>query len=129
VEDDPPVLSATRRVLDALGMQVVAASTVGEALAWLSDSGLRPDLIVADYRLPGGRSGVDLVRSARAAVGEQLPALLITGDILPESVRDMESCECSVLYKPIERDELVAVMNALLGGDDATESSGPESLR
>jgi DNA-binding response OmpR family regulator len=75
---------------------------------------------VADYWLPGSHSGADLVRSVRTAVGRKVPALLITGDTQPESVRDMERCECRILYKPVENDELIAAMNALLGAEDET---------
>jgi CheY-like chemotaxis protein len=44
----------------------------------LSEIGQRPDLIVCDYRLPQGPTGVDAIEMLRDAF--EIPALLISGD-------------------------------------------------
>jgi CheY-like chemotaxis protein len=114
VEDDPVVLAATRQLLEGLGLRVITASSGIEALAQLKGSGERPDLIIADYRLAEGGSGIEMIGHIRQALEQETPAVLVTGDTLPESVRDMEASGCKVLHKPIEVDELVAHMNRLL---------------
>jgi two-component system CheB/CheR fusion protein len=114
VEDDPSVLAATRQLLEDLGLRVMAASSGIVALAQLKGSGEHPDLIIADYRLEEGGSGIEMIGHIRQALEREIPAVLVTGDTLPESVRDMEASGCKVLHKPIEVDELVAHMNHLL---------------
>ena len=114
VEDDPVVLAATRQLLEGLGLRVITASSGIEALAQLKGSGERPDLIIADYRLAEGGSGIEMIWHIRQALEQKTPAVLVTGDTLPESVRDMEASGCKVMHKPIEVDELVAHMNRLL---------------
>jgi CheY-like chemotaxis protein len=78
IEDDPLVLEATAGLLRSWGCQVVAAETYGEAMTKLSEIGQRPDLIVCDYRLPQGATGVDAIEMLRDAF--EIPALLISGD-------------------------------------------------
>ena len=41
---------------------------------------VRPDVIVADYNLPGGTTGLDAIREVRRAMGQQLPAVVISAD-------------------------------------------------
>jgi CheY-like chemotaxis protein len=78
IEDDPLVLEATAGLLRSWGCQVVAAETYGEAMSKLSEFRQRPDLIVCDYRLPQGATGVDAIEMLRGAF--EIPALLISGD-------------------------------------------------
>ena len=78
IDDDPLVLEATGGLLRSWGCQVVAAESYEEAMTKLSEIGQRPDLIVCDYRLPQGPTGVDAIEMLRDAF--EIPALLISAD-------------------------------------------------
>jgi CheY-like chemotaxis protein len=78
IDDDPLVLEATGGLLRSWGCRVVAAESYDEAMTKLSEIGQRPDLIVCDYRLPEGPTGVDAIEMLRDAF--EIPALLISGD-------------------------------------------------
>src|ERR1700719_2639315 len=78
IEDDPLVLEATGSLLRSWGCRVVAAESCSEAMKKLAEIGQRPDLIVCDYRLPQGPTGVDTIEILRGAF--EIPALLISGD-------------------------------------------------
>jgi CheY-like chemotaxis protein len=80
-EDDPLVLEATGSLLRSWGYCVVAAKSYDEALVCLAETeaGRRPDLIVCDYQLSRGLTGVDAVERLRSAFGKIL-ALLISAD-------------------------------------------------
>jgi CheY-like chemotaxis protein len=78
IEDDPLVLEATGGLLRSWGCQVVTAESYDAALARLAEIGRRPDLIVCDYRLSEGPTGVDAIEGLRSAF--EIPALLISGD-------------------------------------------------
>lgn len=109
VEDDPMVSDAMTLLLSASGFQPAEART-GEEAMMLIKAGLRPDVIVSDYRLPG-MQGFDVIRSARQAAGRTVPAILLTGDtgfqseVLPE--------QCTILHKPIDPDNFVTVLHRL----------------
>src|SRR5580692_9080613 len=78
IDDDPLVLEATGGLLRSWGCRVVAAESYDEAMTKLSEIGERPDLIVCDYRLPQGPTGVDAIEMLRDAF--EIPALLISAD-------------------------------------------------
>jgi two-component system, sensor histidine kinase len=98
IDDDPLVLEATRGLLRSWGCRVVAAESFGEAVTKLSEIGERPDLIVCDYRLPEGPTGVDAIEMLRDAF--EIPALLISGDVnSPES--NAQQGGYHLLHKPV----------------------------
>jgi len=78
IDDDPLVLEATGGLLRAWGCLVVTAESYGEALGRLAEIGRRPDLIVCDYRLSEGSTGIDAIEGLRSAF--EIPALLVSGD-------------------------------------------------
>lgn len=107
IDDDPLVLEATGGLLRSWGCRVVAAESYGEAVAKLSDIGQRPDLIVCDYRLPKGPTGVDAIEMLRHAF--EIPALLISGDATsPE--RDDGAGGYRLLHKPVNAETFRAVL-------------------
>jgi CheY-like chemotaxis protein len=98
IDDDPLVLEATGGLLRSWGCRVVAAESYDEAMTKLSEIGQRPDLIVCDYRLPEGPTGVDAIEMLRDAF--EIPALLISGDAnSPQS--NAQQGGYHLLHKPV----------------------------
>jgi two-component system, sensor histidine kinase len=105
------VLDSTGGLLRSWGCQVVTAESVEDALDQLDG---RPDLIVSDYRLRDGRTGIDAIARLREAYGPGVPAFLISGDILPERLKDAQANGYQLLHKPLAPMSLRAVMSKLL---------------
>ena len=75
VDDNDSFLEAARHLLEADGIEVVAAVTTGtEAVARLA--GLRPDVVLVDVRL-GDESGLDVARRLLDE-GASTPVILIS---------------------------------------------------
>jgi two-component system, sensor histidine kinase len=107
IEDDPLVLEATGGLLRSWGCRVVAAESCDEAMKKLSEIGQRPDLIVCDYRLPKGPTGVDAIEMLRDAF--EIPALLISGDATsPQSENGAGGYR--LLHKPVNAEAFRAVL-------------------
>jgi len=107
IEDDPLVLEATGGLLRSWGCRVVAAESYGEAITKLSEIGQRPDLIVCDYRLPQGPTGVDAIEMLREAF--EIPALLISGDATsPQRGNGVGGYR--LLHKPVSPETFRAVL-------------------
>src|SRR5262249_5650439 len=78
VDDERAVAEATSLLLELEGFEVSIASSENEALERaLARS---PDLIVSDYQLRCGETGVRVVNSVRDRMHEILPAIFVTGD-------------------------------------------------
>jgi PAS domain S-box-containing protein len=109
VEDDPMVSDAMMLLLSASGFEPAEART-GEEAMMLVRAGLRPDVIVSDYRLPG-MQGFDVIRRVRQATRKNVPAILLTGDTAFQSETLPEQCD--LLLKPVDPDNFIAVLHRL----------------
>jgi DNA-binding response OmpR family regulator len=114
VEDDPAVRKATAMLLKVEGYRVTQAGSLAEArkaVRELQDI----DVVVTDYHLTAGETGIQVIAAARDSRGASLKAVLVTGDT-SSAVRDL-SCDSHlrIASKPINADELLALMKALLG--------------
>ncbi|WP_461409747.1 PAS-domain containing protein [Georgenia sp.] len=97
VDNDREALSAMRGLLQGWGWHVWAASDAAQALA----IGCDPDILLLDYHLDLGTTGLQLLerlRERHAAV----PALILTAD-REQAVRDaVREAGASILYKPMK---------------------------
>lgn len=105
-EDNPSVLQALVLALESTGNVVLAATSARELLKRLG--GLRPDIVISDYRLSGTETGFDVIEQARMRFGQNLPAVLITGDTDPALIRSMVDRGAAVHYKPVKIEVLRA---------------------
>lgn len=106
VDDNLLVLNAMVEALMRLGHHITAASSGQELLEKLGEQA--PDIVVSDFRLAKGQSGFDVIEDARAHFGEELPALLVTGDTDPNLIRSMADRGIIVQHKPLKIDTLLA---------------------
>ena len=73
------------------------------------NAGRRPDVIVCDYQLSRGMTGVDAIERLRSAFpipALPIPALLISGDARCE----VGSRGCRLLYKPVNPERFHAAL-------------------
>ncbi len=115
VEDNEPLRSLTREVLEGAGFRVVEASTAEEAARLAAaDSGI--DLLLTDVVLPR-RSGPDLAVELKAR--NPALAVLFTSGHAPEAItaRGAWRVGDALLPKPVSPDELLAKVAEVLGDD------------
>ena len=115
IDDDPLILEATEGLLRSWGCCVVAARSCDEALVRLAETeaARRPDVIVCDYQLSRGMTGVDAIEKLRSAFPipafPPIPALLISGDA--SSLRcEVGSRGYRLLYKPVNAERFHAAL-------------------
>ena len=114
IEDDAVVLDANRILLTTLGYIVISASDAETAMRLIEPQSPKPDLIIADYRLPDECMGTDLVQQLRTKAGSLIPAIIFTGDItLPGDTSALPD-NSLLLQKPARAEELVQTINRLL---------------
>ncbi|QIL91649.1 response regulator [Microbulbifer sp. SH-1] len=112
VDDDPEVREAMRVLLASWGCHCQVAESAVDALRL----GLpAPNLLVVDYRLRGGETGAEAIDVLRQSYGEDVPAIVITGDTAPDRLREVQRVGSALLHKPLEADALYRVMVQLVG--------------
>jgi DNA-binding response OmpR family regulator len=115
VEDEPLAAFDNETMIESAGYEVVAThDNVTDALATLdiAASGGSVDLIIADVKLSGKRSGFELAREATA---RGIPVLFATGKCPPEAAAVSIGCLMKPYSSGILRDAIRAVEQHLQG--------------
>lgn len=114
VEDDPDFRDITSRALSNAGFDYHTVATGEEALAVLADPEQPAfDVVLLDVVMPGA-SGWDLLLEMREK-GEEVPVIFVTGrESVEERVRGLRLGADDYLVKPIDFDELIARIEAVV---------------
>ncbi len=110
VDDDLAVLQAMRDLLESWGARVVAAASTQDALEGLERWDRDPALILVDYRLGGEITGLHALAALREKVDAKVPAIMVTGETDPETLREIREHGLSHLSKPVLPFKLRAVI-------------------
>lgn len=115
VDDEPDICEEFAEFLDARGNTVDVASTVEQACALLQ-SGKTYAMVLTDFRLGNGR-GTDVVAAARAALGNKVLIIVITGQLTAETEQLVrQSGADKALAKPVDPMALLALVPAGAAG-------------
>jgi two-component system CheB/CheR fusion protein len=113
VEDDMAVRNATRLLLRVDGYQVETAGSLAEALQKADETGAF-DLLVTDYHLDRGETGLQVIAAFRERLQTDLKAVLVTGDTSTAVKELPPDPNLRVASKPIRAEELLNLMRVLL---------------
>ena len=127
IADTPIVQEGTGGLLSKWGYSVLAAGSDEAALVRLAEREQRPDLIISDYHLASGRTGIRAIEQVNAAFGSPIPAILVSGDTAAEPLRDARDRGYILLHKPVDPMRLRAVMHELLRDHDGGRGTGAVS--
>jgi len=118
IDDDVSVLDGMAGLLRSWGSRVVSGDTAAAAIKGLGKGlGMRPqppDLIISDYRLPDGRTGIEAIAQVRREYGAAIPAFLISGDTHPEPLQQARAHGLHLLHKPVDPMMLRAMVSRML---------------
>jgi CheY-like chemotaxis protein len=118
VEDEPAVRQGLVVLLEAWGASVRWFDSVATLQAWLhgAEPVSRPDLLLVDFRLPEGATGLDALAAVRARwPGQRLPAIMITGSTMAGQEASAERHDFHLLLKPVLPNKLRAMIAFKLG--------------
>lgn len=115
VDDEPDILLGLNAVLRAQSHTVKTFDNPSQALKHLTGSEVTPyDLVITDYRMPGGLSGLDLAKRVKEYTRRKTKVFLMTGfDV--SSLREFSEALTSeivdeIIQKPIPNDKLISII-------------------
>jgi two-component system, sensor histidine kinase len=100
-------------LLEGWKCRVAAASSAKGVDAALARLGSPPDIVIVDYRLPDGRTGLEVIEEVRAR-HPAVAAIVATGDISPDVLRETQAAGHPVLHKPLRPARLRSLLGASL---------------
>ncbi len=118
IEDDPQVRESTTLVLRQGGWQVAAAAHPDGAMAEMAAmqedgrliDGEMPVALVSDHRLGLDVTGLQVLGQLRYEFGEELPALLLTGEMPAGLAEAATQAGVQLVSKPIDAERLLALL-------------------
>jgi signal transduction histidine kinase len=122
IDDDPLVLEGMCGLFRSWGYHLLVAGTDDEALAGVADRDRPPDLIVSDYHLSGGKTGIEVIEALRKTLSAEIPAFLVSGDINPELLRLVRANGYHLLHKPVDPMTLRAMVSYVLRGQQVARA-------
>lgn len=129
VEDDADLLKLLGILLHHQGYEVAMALDSAAALSWIFHSGLKPDLILADYHLGTNMSGLELIATLRNRWRSEVPAIVLTGDVSSRASFEIAAAQCTQLHKPAKLKDLIQLVHAMFAplGSEHPKSGERES--
>jgi signal transduction histidine kinase/CheY-like chemotaxis protein len=119
VEDDPAVLGGLDVLLKSWGADVAAFASYAACADWAAAAAgkglVRPDLLIVDFRLESGHTGLDVIEAMRAAFGASLPAVIVTGSLMSNQEAEAHAHDFHLLLKPVVATKLRAMIAFKLG--------------
>ena len=108
IEDDVNVADAWGLLLEAEGYRVASAASASEANALIKHLDVQPSLLISDFHLLDGSTGVEAVRQIREYYDELVPAFIVSGDTskVVKEARLLDNC--TLMNKPVDTSRLLA---------------------
>ncbi len=118
IDNDTDVLDGMRGLLSKWGARVLTATGQSEALTELlqliASQQAPPAILLVDYHLDDGETGLDVIAALRDEAATQIPAVILTADHSEEVTRMVLQAGHAILRKPVKPAALRALINRLL---------------
>jgi signal transduction histidine kinase len=118
VEDEPAVRSGLEVLLKGWGAEIAAFDSVAAVSTWAAARAAGqavPDLLIVDYRLEAGTTGIEAIDGLRTTFGRQIPAIMVTGSTMSSHEAEAHDHDFHLLIKPVVPARLRAMIAFKLG--------------
>jgi len=99
LDDEVAVRDALLELFEGFGCEIQLCKDIHEVRETLKH--FKPDIMLADFRLVGGNTGIEAIEAARKVI-PNLPALLISGDTAPERLKQADEAGIKLFHKPVK---------------------------
>ncbi|MCG3760542.1 hybrid sensor histidine kinase/response regulator [Vibrio cincinnatiensis] len=110
VDNEADILIGMRDLLERWGCEVKTSTDLLSSLKALDDQWI-PDVILSDYRLDNGRTGLEVLQQCRLRLGEGFLGVIISADRNPDILEGIESNGFSFMAKPVKPLKLRTLLN------------------
>ncbi|NVJ57514.1 MAG: response regulator, partial [Vibrionaceae bacterium] len=112
VDNEPDILVGMENLLARWGCDVRTATDIIGSLKSIDEEWL-PDVILSDYRLDNGRTGLEVLQQCRLRLGDSFKGVIISADRTNDMMAGITSNGFSFIPKPVKPLKLRAILNGL----------------
>jgi CheY-like chemotaxis protein/anti-sigma regulatory factor (Ser/Thr protein kinase) len=112
IDNEVQILQAMENIIVSWGSHATSADSTEKALKLIQD-GYQPDIILADYRMPGDINGCELIKLVQQQVGD-IPGIILTGDTGNDVIAEINAAKQVRLTKPIKPAQLRIAISHLM---------------
>ena len=126
IEDDPAVREGLDVLLAGWGATLASFPSLALAEEWMTvsdPSRVRPSLLIVDYRLEAGRTGLEALDLLRGRFGRGTPAIMVTGSTMGGHEQDAHERDFHLMVKPVLPNRLRAMISFKLRQEPSTARS------
>ncbi|TWI55630.1 Na+/proline symporter [Pseudomonas duriflava] len=113
IDNEDSILTGMRSLLSRWGCEVHTARNQEECEQLLA-SGIRPHIVLVDFHLDDGNTGLDLMVWLRTRLGHTLPGVVISADAHPDRISTVQAARVDFLPKPVKPAALRALVSRYL---------------
>ncbi|WP_070969871.1 NahK/ErcS family hybrid sensor histidine kinase/response regulator [Vibrio sonorensis] len=110
VDNEPEILIGMEQLLARWGCNVRTAQDIVNSLKCIDENWV-PDVILSDYRLDNGRTGLEVLQQCKLRLGDSFIGVIISADRTPDMMDGIESNGFSFIPKPVKPLKLRAILN------------------
>jgi CheY-like chemotaxis protein len=110
VDNETEILVGMDTLLGRWGCDVRTATDLVTTLQSIDESWL-PDVILSDYRLDHGRTGLEVLQQCRLRLGDSFEGVIISADRTQDMLDGIQSNGFSFIPKPVKPLKLRAILN------------------
>ncbi|RJX65419.1 response regulator [Vibrio sinensis] len=110
VDNEPDILVGMKSLLDRWGCNVRTAEDIVSSLQAI-DSDWVPDVVLSDFRLNDGRTGLEVLQQCRLRLGDNFAGVIISADRTQDMMDGIESNGFYFIPKPVKPLKLRAFLN------------------
>ncbi len=111
-ENDIAFANAMTLMIESHGAEVLLAHNAQDAIDLLNEIQLVPDVLLLDYQLGSGASGLDLYRDLCARHGI-VPAAIISADRSKELQQACADLSLRLLAKPVDKEKILGFLSGI----------------
>ncbi|MDA0129924.1 PAS-domain containing protein [Vibrio sp. MarTm2] len=110
VDNETDILAGMENLLARWGCDVRTATDIVTSLKSIEDNWL-PDVILSDYRLDNGRTGLEVLQQCRLRLGDSFEGVIISADRTNDMMDGIKSNGFAFIPKPVKPLKLRAILN------------------
>lgn len=114
VEEDAMLRDLLAGILRKEGHAAIVKANANDAIAWASAAVVAPDLVLLAYDLRHDLTGIKLAEDLAEILGQNIPALILTGDVSAKTSEAIARANFHRVVKPVDGASLLAKVAELI---------------